>query len=487
MARKHVINPHTGTGTTPPSGASLYLGEIAVQHTPNSPALWFKMGTSQESNVYEKFIGETEILNLFNSDIILGEDYTYSGIPYINSATTLAEAVSAITKEVIDGIIENDELVANILENFDIRIEENKILGSGYTYSGIPYVNSATTIADAYSALTKEMIDDEYVYARAINHLESQISELSGNTGGGADVEALSGVVIDLSGSIVSLSAGTTGISQSLVNLSGSVVAIPGNITNLSGSVVNLSGATTGISQGLNSLSSATVTLSGAAHTKITNVSGAVVSLSASVVSNNQNINTVSGIVESLSGAVEDTITGVTLNGSSATVTNRVAALTSSTIYAGTQMPSQSLGNNGDVYLQADSVVLYETDGTTGLLGINNTGLTNNWQLEDMDFTPYRYIKCYFKAAATGDTSTYTPAVVVTVPLDDAAMGGINAYLGGVMVALPFNTNREYLVGCAVDSTKTKFQVVHQNTLWDITASDANNTGRYLYKIEGYI
>ena len=430
---KHIINVHTSTGTTEPSNANLFLGEIAVQHTQDNPALWIKVGSAETSTEYEKFIGETEILELIN--------------------------------------------------------ENSGILGSGYTYSGIPYVNSATSIADAYSALTKEMIDDEYVYARSINYLESQILEISGRTGGGgADVEPLSGAVISLSGEvgdlyevISSLSAGTTGISENISNLSGSVVTNQGNVT-------SLSGATTGISQGLNSLSSATGTLSGATHTKITNVSGSVVSLSASVISNEQNITGLSGSVVALSGAVESTITGVTLNGNSATVTDRVAELTSSIIYAGTQQPAQSLGNNGDVYLQTDSAVLYETDGTTGLLGINDTAssLSSNWQLENMDFTPYRYIKCYFKASSGVNLTAYTPAVVVTVPLDTASLG-TTAYIGGTMVVLPFNKNREYTVSCAVDSTKTKFQVIHQDTLWDITSSDANDNGRYLYKIEGYI
>lgn len=429
---KHLINVHTGTGTTEPTNANLFLGEIAVQHTQDNPALWIKIGSAETSTDYEKFIGETEIL------------------------------------ELIEG--------------------NSDILGPSYTYSGIPYVNSSTTIADAYSALTKEVIDDEYVYARSINYLEAQILEISGRTGGGADVGPLSAAVITISGDvndlsdiINSLSAGTTGISQNITSLSGAVVTNQGNVT-------NLSGATTGISQGLNTLSSATGTLSGAAHTKITNVSGAVVSLSASVVSNGQNISSLSGSVEALSGAVESTITGVTLNGSSATVTDRVAEMTTSIIYAGTQQPAQSLGNNGDVYLQTDSAVLYETDGTTGLLGINSTAasLSNNWQLEDMDFTPYRYIKCYFKASTGVNLTAYTPAVVVTVPLDTASLG-TTAYIGGTMTVLPFNKNREYTVSCAVDSTKTKFQVIHQDTLWDITSSDANDNGRYLYKIEGYI
>ena len=475
MARnKHLINVHTSTGTTAPSGASLYLGEIAVQHTPNEPALWIKVGTSNDSEVYERFIGETEIVDLIaNSEVLLGDGYTYSGLPYVTSATNIADAYSALTKEVLD----NEYVIAKALNDLNSRVDEI----SGDTGGGGTDVGPLSAAVISLSAGVKV---NEYVAAAAINYLNDRINEISGSSGGGGqDVSPLSAAVLSLSAAVITVSANTGGGGGGQ------------DVSPLSAAVISLSGATTGISQGLNSLSSATSTLSGAAHTKITNVSGAVVSVSASVVTNGQNINTVSGIVEtlsgdvvSLSGAVEDTITGVTLNGSSATVTDRVAALTSSIIYAGTQMPSQSLGNNGDVYLQADSVVLYETDGTTGLLGINDTAssLSSNWQLEDMDFTPYRYIKCYFKASSGVNNTAFTPAVIVTVQLDSASLG-TTAYIGETMTPLPFNKNRQYLVGCAVDSTKTKFQVIHQDTLWDITASDANSNGRYLYKIEGYI
>lgn len=121
---KHIINIHTSTGTTEPTGASLYLGEIAVQHTPNDPALWIKVGTNESSNVYEKFIGETKIIELIG--------------------------------------------------------DSEPILGSGYTYSGIPYVNSSTTIADAYSALTNETILNEKVTSAAFNYLNNRIFDLSG-------------------------------------------------------------------------------------------------------------------------------------------------------------------------------------------------------------------------------------------------------------------------------------------------------------------
>ena len=148
MARKkHLINVHTSTGTTAPTGASLYLGEIAVQHTPNDPGLWIKMGTSESSTVYEKFIGKTEITNL---------------------------------------------------------LEDTKILGSGYTYSGIPYVNSATTIADAYSALTREMVDNEKVIAAAFNDLDDRVTALEE----GGNLSELSATVVNHEARITALEEG---------------------------------------------------------------------------------------------------------------------------------------------------------------------------------------------------------------------------------------------------------------------------------------
>ena len=216
----------------------------------------------------------------------------------------------------------------------------------------------------------------------------------------------------------------------------------------------------------------------------------------------------------------DDAITGLTVNGSAATISDKVASMdllvlpdvtisdenkilkvingewevaTAVTIYEGEiGVPPENLGNNGDIYIQTEPaefikkpVTLWETDGTTGLLGHNQNTYEGNWQLENLDLTPYKYIKCFFKATTLTDASSYTPAIVVDVPLDNAAKGA-TIFSGGQMVPLPFNRNRQYLVSCAVDATKTKFQVIHQNTIWDVTTSDANNNGRYCYKIVGY-
>ena len=248
MARKkHLINVHTSTGTTAPTGASLYLGEIAVQHTPNDPGLWIKVGSDESSTDYEKFIGETEIMEL----------------------------------------IENSEI----------------ILGSGYTYTGLPYVNSATTIANAYSALTKEMIDNETVVAAALNDLNGRVIELSGNTGGAETDPIFSSSVAagitqtDIDNWNAAAGGGSTDPSAITgITMNGNAVSVSNRVAGL-GTVVTAEtllskGTTTGTGNVVTDLSvnnhqitlaksfSAApadqfVTLSGAAHNKITALSAA--------------------------------------------------------------------------------------------------------------------------------------------------------------------------------------------------------------------
>lgn len=436
MARKkHLINVHTGTGTTAPSNADLYLGEIAVQHTATDPAIWIKVGASEDSNQYEKFIGETEILSLFDDiDIILGEDYTYSGLPYVNSASTLAEAYSALTYETLGLSAETESILNRVAEN-------------------------------------------EYVVSVALNDFNDRLEEISGNTGAGT--EPLSAAVISLSASVVDNSTDITTLSSAThthVNDT-DVHVTTSDKTTWNGKQDAISDLSTIRNNALsgasaytrvNSLSSATVTLSGAAHTKITELSAAT---EAHITDGTKHL-----------PAVTSSDNGKILQVEQGSWGSKMPV----TVYGGTPEPASGLGINGDIYLRTNPVVLYETDGTTGLLGHNQNDYANRWQLEDLDMTPYRFIRCYFKCSTTTDATAYTPAVVVEVPLDTAAMG-TTIYCGGQMVPLPFNRNRQYLVSCAVDGTKTKFQVIHQNTLWDITASDANNNGRYLYKIEGYV
>ena len=449
MARKkHLINVHTGTGTTAPSNADLFLGEIAVQHTLTDPALWIKVGTSEDSNQYEKFIGETEILDLFDDiDVILGEDYTYSGLPYVNSASTLAEAYSALTYETLGLSAETESILDRVAEN-------------------------------------------EYVVSISLNDLNDRIEELSGNTGAGA--EPLSAAVISLSASVVSEAADITALSSAThthVNDT-DVHVTTSDKTTWNGKQDAISDLSTIRNNALsgasaytrvNSLSSATVTLSGAAHTKITELSAA----------------TEAHITDDTKHLPEITSSD---NGNYLKVVNGNWTKSSAiTVYVGSGgTPIDALGQNGDIYIQAIPMefvrkpdVLYETDGTTGLLGINADMDTTTWQLTDLDFTPYKYVTAYIKQAnlpLTGTDHLYaTPSVVVTIPLDAASRSTqYDAYVGAGGGTNMQDRDVHFAVLCAIDSTKTKFKVLAETSIAGTISGDRNTNGRYCYKIVGY-
>lgn len=140
-------------------------------------------------------------------------------------------------------------------------------------------------------------------------------------------------------------------------------------------------------------------------------------------------------------------------------------------------------------------VVLYQTDGTTGLLGVNANQLGNDWQLENYDFSPYKYLRCYFKMSNFGATSVdLTPSMVIELPLDTASKSSsCDMYIAGGIAPNPSDPTSISTVLVAVDSTKTKFQVINQfsydewtyDNNYDNSPVANNNNGRYLYKIEG--
>ena len=287
MARgKHLINVHTGTGTTEPSGASLYLGEIAVQHTPEEPALWIKVGTSEDSEVYEKFIGKTEITNIFNDTKILGSGYTYSGLPYVNSATTLADAYSALTSEVIldekitsaalndlndrvreisaatgditemvEYIQENEEVVAGALNNLNDRVAtvethmtgdyiplEGYVLASGLTEEEL-MITSADTVNEAFGKIQKQNLDNEEAIAASLNDLNDRVLDLSDEISHNTGVTVLSGVVADL----VDDMSGLRALSSATQSLSSATRSLSSATQFLSGVVRTISGKTNGV------------------------------------------------------------------------------------------------------------------------------------------------------------------------------------------------------------------------------------------------
>lgn len=109
------------------------------------------------------------------------------------------------------------------------------------------------------------------------------------------------------------------------------------------------------------------------------------------------------------------------------------------------------------------------------------------WQLTGKQFSPYKYVRCYFKQADVGQTSNYaTPSLVVTIPLDEASKSSqYNAYVGSATGSNMNDKNVFFVCTCAIDSTKTKFQVVEQKSIYGTITGDRNTDGRYCYKIEG--
>lgn len=207
----------------------------------------------------------------------------------------------------------------------------------------------------------------------------------------------------------------------------------------------------------------------------------------------------------------ENVIEDVKLNGTSLPVSNKSVNITALTeVYDGLDSSATTVAlaaNQGRVlkeYIDSNfakmPVVLYETDGTTGLLGVNNNELGYNWQLENQDFTPYKFLRCYIKEADMSITgNALTPSMVIDLPLDVAALAKsandstalnpltpCDIYVAGAAACNPSDQNRVFNVLVAVDSTKTKFQVVCENSLYGTAQTNRNTDGRYCYKIEGY-
>ena len=278
MARKkHLINVHTSTGTTAPTGASLYLGEIAVQHTPNDPALWIKVGSAETSTEYEKFIGKTEIINLLEDTKILGSGYTYSGLSYINSSTTIADAFSALTNEMfkdekvvaaalndlngrvdeisaatgdntelLEYIQENEEVVAGALNDLNERIGtvETQMTGDYIPITGYQTATGTTeeelgleetdTVNEALGKLQKQMLDNEESIAAGLNDLNTRLNNVD-------DIIAHNTGITQLSGAVQSFSAATY---YELDDVWSSIQQSNNDLHNLSGATTGLSAFT---------------------------------------------------------------------------------------------------------------------------------------------------------------------------------------------------------------------------------------------------
>lgn len=139
---------------------------------------------------------------------------------------------------------------------------------------------------------------------------------------------------------------------------------------------------------------------------------------------------------------------------------------------------------------QRKPVVVWESnDPTTYLKGIQaNMSATPEWQLTDLDLTPYKRIKIYTCAGKGSTNASTTPAIVLEMSLDSRAVSTAwgNHYIGSTVIQKSNDNNRLATLTCAVSNDKTKFAVLWQTSLYGTAATTNNDIGANVFMIEGY-
>ena len=143
-----------------------------------------------------------------------------------------------------------------------------------------------------------------------------------------------------------------------------------------------------------------------------------------------------------------------------------------------------------DTFQRKPDVVWEVTDVSQGLnalqANISATGV--NWQLTDLDLTPYKRIKVYAKGGQGSTNAGTTGAMIVEILLDPrmaiTSQGG--HYVGSVLSQKPNDSNRYASLTCAVSADKTKFAVLRQTSLYGTAATTNNDIGASVVLIEGY-
>lgn len=167
-------------------------------------------------------------------------------------------------------------------------------------------------------------------------------------------------------------------------------------------------------------------------------------------------------------------------------VHNKVQSITSNSTSADKYPSTAAVFNE----FQRKPVTIWETDGT-GLVGLNTDMSANpSWQLTNLDFSPFKRVKIYTRAAqkssSTASAST-TPAVVLEMSLDPRAAGPYGGhYIGSYMGQKPNDANRLFTVTCAISADKTSFAVIRMTTLYGTAATSNSDVPAYVFKIEGY-
>ena len=139
--------------------------------------------------------------------------------------------------------------------------------------------------------------------------------------------------------------------------------------------------------------------------------------------------------------------------------------------------------------LNRNPVTIYRN--ATGLAAIEaNMSVDPAWQLTGLDLTPFKRIKIYTKAAqksgSTASAST-TPSACLEMLLDPYLAGPYGGhYLASTVIQKSNDNNRLVTLTCAVSSDKTKFVVLRQTNLYGTGATNNNDVGSNVVRIEGY-
>lgn len=136
--------------------------------------------------------------------------------------------------------------------------------------------------------------------------------------------------------------------------------------------------------------------------------------------------------------------------------------------------------------------IIYQTDGTTGLLGVNSDWTANSgWQLSSLDMTPYKRLKFYIRMGeltGVGAVNRLNPSQVIEMTLDSRSTSttGGGEFIASAVSQNPADRNVLFITTAVVSSDKTKVKIQTENSLYGTALGGRNDSSRFCYLIEGY-
>ncbi len=154
--------------------------------------------------------------------------------------------------------------------------------------------------------------------------------------------------------------------------------------------------------------------------------------------------------------------------------------------------PSEKLVRGAIDYIvinyQRRPVVIYETDGSTGIDGLNTDISTSlAWQITNVDLTPYKRLKFYVKSNGPS-AANLRPAMIVEMILDSRSTSSLSNgyYTASAIAQYPNNSNRLVICTFVVNDSKTAIAFLRHTSLYGTAATSAAGDGSVCYLIEGY-